>query len=123
MTRAAEKEKPIIYGDGTQSRDFIYIKDVVTANLLAATCDPVKSAIYNVGTGQCLQILRLWELICELSSLNLYPNIEAPRVGDVPESVADINKVKTELGFLPRVTYLEGLKKTYEYYNFSSSKA
>jgi UDP-glucose 4-epimerase len=120
MTRAAEKEKPIIYGDGTQSRDFIYIKDVVTANLLAATCDPVKSAIYNVGTGQCLQILRLWELICELSNLNLYPNLEAPRVGDVPESVADINKVKTELGFLPRVTYLEGLKKTYEYYNFSS---
>jgi UDP-glucose 4-epimerase len=120
MTRAAEKEKPIIYGDGTQSRDFIYIKDVVTANLLAATCDPVKSAIYNVGTGQCLQILQLWELICELSNLNLYPNLEAPRVGDVPESVADINKVKTELGFLPRVTYLEGLKKTYEYYNFSS---
>jgi nucleoside-diphosphate-sugar epimerase len=116
MARAARKEKPIIYGDGTYSRDFIYVKDVVAANLLAATNTCIKNGVYNVGTGQSVQILRLWELICKLTNLNLSPNFEAVRPGDVPKSIADITTTKTALAFLPQVSFKEGLKKTFEYY-------
>jgi nucleoside-diphosphate-sugar epimerase len=116
MTRAAQKEKPTIYGDGTYSRDFIFVTDVVAANILAATNTRVKSEVYNVGTGQSVQILRLWELICKLRNLNLSPNFDAARPGDVPKSIADITTAKTALAFLPQVSFKEGLKKTFEYY-------
>jgi UDP-glucose 4-epimerase len=116
MTKAAQNEVPNIYGDGTQSRDFIYVTDVVAANLLAATCAHVKNAIYNVGTGQCIQILQLWEEICQLSQLKISPQFAPTRAGDVPKSMADIAKVQKELDFIPKTAFSSGLKHTLAYY-------
>lgn len=117
MTKAAQKEKPIIYGDGTQSRDFIYVSDVVAANLSAAVSTGTDSAVYNVGTGQSIQILQLWDVITQMSHLTLSPDFGPVRAGDVPKSVADIGKAEADLGFRPQTPFAEGLKKTLEYYD------
>lgn len=115
LTKAAQKEKPVIYGDGKQSRDFVYVSDVAEANLLAATCAHADSAVYNIGTGRCIQILQLWELIGQLSNLNLSPDFGPVRAGDVPESVADIGRAERALGFKPQTALAEGLRKTFDY--------
>jgi UDP-glucose 4-epimerase len=116
MTKAARKEIPNIYGDGTQSREIIYVSDVINANILAATCDKVQHAVYNIGTGRCIQILQLWEEICHLSNLSLTPQFCPARAGDVPKSLADIGKAQKELNFSPKTSFFEGLRKTLEYY-------
>lgn len=117
MTKAAKKEPPIIYGDGTQSRDFIYVSDVVAANLCAATSTQIQHAVYNVGTGRSIQISQLWDIIAQMSQLNLSPELGPPRAGDVPKSVADVCKSEIEMGFKPQTSFDEGLKKTLEYYD------
>ncbi len=116
MTKSSRNEIPTIYGDGTQSRDFIYVSDVVAANLLAAASSQINHAVYNVGTSQSIQIIELWELICQMSNLELKPQFGPARAGDVPQSVADISKIKADLSFKPETDFAQGLKKTLNYY-------
>ncbi len=116
MTKSSRNEIPTIYGDGTQSRDFVYVSDVVAANLLAAASSQINHAVYNVGTSQSIQILELWELICRMSNLELKPHFGPARAGDVPQSVADISKIRADLGFKPGTLFAQGLKKTFDYY-------
>ena len=73
MNKAATGEAPTIYGDGSQSRDFVYVRDVVDANLLAATHPVAAGGIFNVGTGTSIRILSLWQLIGELSDVEIDP--------------------------------------------------
>jgi UDP-glucose 4-epimerase len=71
MTKALHNEPAVIYGDGNQSRDFIYVQDVVRANLLAAAAKGVGGQVMNIGTGSALVINQLWKAICALSGQNL----------------------------------------------------
>jgi nucleoside-diphosphate-sugar epimerase len=116
MTRAAENNAPIIHGDGLQYRDFIYVKDVVRANLLAATVDNADGEVFNIGTGRFVRVSQLWETIARLAGVDLPPVLEKRRAGDILESVADIQKAGLLLGFEPVYGFEEGLKKTFEWY-------
>jgi len=116
MTKASSKEPPIIYGDGNQYRDFIFVKDVVRFNLLAADADKASGKIFNVGTGRFVRINRLWEIISELAGINIKPEYEQSRLGDILESVADMDCAGKTLGFEPDYSFEKGLKETFEYY-------
>jgi nucleoside-diphosphate-sugar epimerase len=104
---------PTIYGDGTQSRDFTFVADVVRANLLAASA-PTSSCGrgYNVGAGGTTSVNDLANTIIEVTGAKLRPNYEPPRAGDVPFSQADVSDAKTNLGFEARIVLSEGLAKT-----------
>ncbi len=116
MTKASSKEPPVIYGDGNQYRDFIFVKDVVRFNLLAADADKASGKIFNVGTGRFIRINKLWEIISELADINIEPEYEQSRPGDILESVADIDCAGKTLGFEPDYSFEKGLKETFEWY-------
>jgi UDP-glucose 4-epimerase len=116
MTKASDKKTPVIYGDGNQYRDFIFVKDVVKANLLAANRSEAKGKIFNIGTGRYVSINELWEMICQLTENKIEPKYEPPRPGDVRESVANIDYAKKHFGFEPEYSFEKGLKETFEYY-------
>lgn len=116
MTKASSNLAPIIYGDGKQYRDFVFVKDVVKANLLAANADKVSGKTFNIGTGKHIRINRLWEMINQLTGQNIEPEYAPPRPGDIVESVADIERAKKELGFEPSHSFENGLKETFDWY-------
>lgn len=116
MTRAVAQDAPIIYGDGRQFRDFVYVKDVVRANLLAVASQNSGGAVFNIGTGKHVRINQLWELIGAMAGTILSPVYEDARSGDIIESVADIQKAISKLGFKPKYTFQEGLQKTFNWY-------
>lgn len=116
MTKAAAGQAPTIYGDGGQSRDFIYVKDVVRANMLAATRSEAAGRVFNVGTGSSITIIGLWQLIGELSNSAVNPLFAPPRAGDIRESVSDIGEIGKLLGFTPQVNLREGLIDTLAWY-------
>ena len=119
MNKAAAGEVPTIYGDGGQSRDFIYVKDVVRANMLAATEAAATGRVFNVGTGSFIRILDLWQLIGGLSNVKIDPVFEPPRAGDIRESVSDIGRIRQTLNFRPLVELRQGLIDTLAWYQVS----
>jgi len=116
MSKAVSKEAPVIYGDGKQYRDFVFVNDVVSANLLAASIDEASGKIINIGTGKYVAIDSLWKMACHLCSLNIKPEYKTPRDGDIVESVANINQAKAVLGFNPEYSFEKGLKITFDWY-------
>ena len=117
MTKASSKITPVIFGDGNQFRDFVFVKDVVKANLLAANGSKARGEICNIGTGKYVRINDLWEMACRLAGNDITPKYEPARIGDVRESVANIDHAKNILGFEPEYTFEKGLKETFEYYS------
>lgn len=104
-------EEIVIYGDGEQTRDFIYVKDIVAANLLAATSGV--TGVYNVANGRSVSINRLAEMIVRITGATV-PVRHAPvRAGDVKHSLADTGRARA-IGFTPHTTLEEGLKATIE---------
>jgi len=116
LSKAASKEQPVIYGNGNQYRDFIFVRDVVRVNLLAACADQAAGEIFNVGTGRFVCIRQLWETICLMSCQNIEPIYKAARVGDIQESVGDIALATSILGFKPEYPFETGLEMTLEWY-------
>jgi nucleoside-diphosphate-sugar epimerase len=109
-------ERPIIYGDGNQSRDFVYVGDVADANLLAATQDGVAGGTFNIARGERTTLLDLLQTLRELLGREIEPIHEPARAGDVRDSLADIIQARTRLSFNPTVTIAEGLRQSVEYY-------
>jgi UDP-glucose 4-epimerase len=97
------------FGDGSQSRDFVYVGNVVDANLLAATRDGVSGRVFNVGCGQRTTLLQLADLIGEAAGRPVERAFAAPRAGDIKDSLADIARARAELAYEPRVGVAEGL--------------
>jgi nucleoside-diphosphate-sugar epimerase len=122
MTKASSKKTPVIYGDGNQYRDFIFVKDVVRFNLLAASEDEAIGKTFNVGTGTVTRINRLWEMIQRLEGFNIEPEYERARPGDIRESVASIDYAKKTLGFEPEYSFEKGLKETFDWYQDQQNK-
>jgi UDP-glucose 4-epimerase len=116
MSKVARDQAATIYGDGSQSRDFVYVKDVINANLLAATHPMAAGRVFNVGTGSSIQILNLWQLVGELSNRKIDPVFEPPRAGDIHESVADISEIENVLGYQPQMRLRQGLIDTLAWY-------
>ena len=101
-----------IYGDGKATRDYTYVKDAVSALILAAESDA--SGIYNIGIGKSITINELAELIGRLTGNNTPPAYGPPRPGDIIHSLADASKAKT-FGYSPKYSLEEGLKETIRY--------
>jgi len=116
MTRAVAKKAPVIYGNGRQFRDFIFVADVVQANMLAAASQNTGGAVFNIGTGKHVRINQLWEVIAVMAGTKLSPVYEQSRPGDIIESVAAIHKAGDRLGFKPQTSFQEGLQKTFNWY-------
>lgn len=108
--------RPKIFGTGAQSRDFVNVKNVVEANLLAAIVPGVSGKVYNVASGKSISVLDLLKLICQELNVPFDPEFHPPRTGDVLHSWADISAIHNDLGYEPRVTLEEGLKETLDYY-------
>ena len=117
-TAALLGEAPVIFGDGTQSRDFTFIENVVTANLLAADspAERVAGRVFNIACGESIDLLRLVADLNSLTGQNFSPHFEPTRVGDVRHSRADIRAAREALGFVPHVSWSEGLRRTLEWY-------
>ena len=116
MANAVSNQVPVIYGDGSQSRDFVYVKDVVKANLLAAGTDNLAGNVLNVGSGSDVLINRLWEMIAGLGGLQLAPRYEPARNGDILHSVAGMELTQSILNFNNDFTLEQGLQKTFDWY-------
>lgn len=109
----AEGRRPIIFGDGHQTRDFTYVANAVRANLLAMTAQsPLKGEVYNVGTGQRISLLALVAAINSALNLDVQPEFQASRVGDVQDSQASLDRIRDALGYEPVVPFAEGLRHT-----------
>ena len=115
INRALKNEPLVIFGDGKQMRDFIYVKDVVKANLLAAESRRANGKVFNVATGKQTSILELAMKIIEITGTRSSIVFDKPRPGDIMHSLADISEIK-KLGFEPAFSLEEGLKKTVEWY-------
>lgn len=109
ISRALKNEPVIIYGDGNQTRDFVYAKDVAEANYLAATKEEV-NGVFNIGVGRSTSIKDLAEMIIKLTGSLSKIKYEAERAGDIRESVASVDETKRLLEFEPIYTLEEGLK-------------
>jgi len=108
-----------VHGDGTQSRDFTYIDNVVEANLLAAKAPGAAGEVFNVGCGNRVSLL---EIIARLEAVlgRRLERTHAPsRPGDVPHTLADVSKAKRLLGYSPLVDFDEGFRRTVEYFRSS----
>jgi len=114
LTRALADEAPLVYGDGGQTRDFIYVADVVEALVRASRSTEV--GVFNVGTGREVDILTLWREIAALTGCGRSPRHLPPRPGDIRRSVAAIDEAAGRLGFVPRVPFEEGLSRTLAWY-------
>ncbi len=109
-------DSPVIYGDGEQTRDFIYVGDVVKANLLAASTSDISGEVFNVASGESLSVNQLARILNQILGTSLEPEYQPERKGDVRHSSASIDKARNMLGFVPSLTFEEGLRKTVEWY-------
>jgi len=115
VNNALQNKEIIIYGDGKQTRDFIFVKDVVAANVLAATTENVNGT-FNVACGSAISINQLVNLVLELTNSKSHIRYEKERAGDIKHSLASIEETKQQLGFQPKHDLLEGLKETINYF-------
>jgi UDP-glucose 4-epimerase len=109
-------KRPVIYGDGRQARDFVYIADVVEANLLACSEEAAIGGVFNVGTGQETSLLDLLAILKDGLHIKVKPIFAPPRVGDIVRSRGDITRARTTLRYQPRVGLAEGLHETIQWY-------
>ena len=105
ITALLEGRRPILYGDGKQSRDFVYIANVVRGNLLAADAPGVSGRVINMADGRSTSLLTLLELLNRFLGTDVRPELKPARVGDVRESMADITRARSLLGYEPEVDF------------------
>jgi UDP-glucose 4-epimerase len=102
-------EPPVIYGDGKQTRDFIFVRDVARANMLAAMQAGQRSAVYNVGTGRETSIEELLQFMAEAMNRRVRPHRLPARAGDIARSVADATLISEEIGFAAQTAVRAGV--------------
>jgi UDP-glucose 4-epimerase len=108
--------RPKIFGDGEQTRDFVFVDDVASANLLALTQKSAVGEIFNIATGKAMTINKLVQTLQKImGKRNLKPVYEAPRCGDIRYSCASIEKARTLLGYEPMFSLEKGLRELVQY--------
>jgi len=115
-SRIKNKNPPIVYEDGLQTRDFVSVKDIVQANILALEKSAANYNIYNVGSGKPTSILGIAEFLISLYKSGLKPDItQKYRKGDIRHCYADVSRIKKELGFEPKVKFEDGMRELAEW--------
>jgi UDP-glucose 4-epimerase len=123
ITALLARTSPVVYGDGTQSRDFTFIDNVVEANLLAMEASHVEGRVYNIACGKSVSLNELLDRLRRISGLDVQPRYEAARAGDITHSLADIAAAADTLGYEARVGFDEGLAETYEHLRMDFERA
>jgi UDP-glucose 4-epimerase len=111
-------ERPTIFGDGEQGRDFTYVENAVSANLLAmaAPADNVAGRVFNVACGERHTLNKTFHVLAELLDFKEQPIYGPPRTGDIQNSLADISAAREAFGYCPAVSFEEGLRRTVAWY-------
>jgi len=113
ITAALTKKRPIVFGDGEQTRDFCFIENAVHANLLGAeTRNKLKGQVVNVACGERTSLNQLLKIIGDATSTTPDADYRPTRAGDVRDSLADIGAAKALIGYEPKVDVKEGLRRT-----------
>ncbi len=115
-------QQPPIFGNGKQSRDFTYIKNVISANILSATTPGIKHEVFNVATGRDNSVLELVSALNLIIGKNIQPKFLPVRAGDVFRTSADISKISRKINFKPLVSFEEGLKLTIDHFKHKWNK-
>ena len=118
ITSMLEGKKPVIFGDGEQSRDFTYIDNCVQANLLAcsAPAQEVAGRVFNVATGARFTLNQTVEILRKLTGYTGEVEYAPERTGDIKHSLADVSRARKHFGYDPKVSFEEGLKRTVAWY-------
>ncbi|HUK25530.1 MAG TPA: SDR family oxidoreductase [Terriglobales bacterium] len=118
ITRMLRGEAPVIFGDGTQSRDFTYIDNAVSANLLAVKAPAADCAgrVFNIATAARTDLNQTFRLLKQLTGFTGEAEYAPERAGDIKHSLADISLARQHLGYQPAVSFEEGLRRTVEWY-------
>jgi nucleoside-diphosphate-sugar epimerase len=112
----ARGERPLIHGDGLQSRDFTYVSNVVEGNIRAATAPDIAGEVFNLACGERFTLLELVNEINTILGTSIEPILGEPRPGDIKHSLADISRARSRLGFEPVTRFADGLRITAEWF-------
>jgi UDP-glucose 4-epimerase len=107
---------PVIFGDGEQVRDFVYVGDVVRANVAALTVPAAQPVVVNIGTGRGTSVNALWRTLAAVAQPGMGPYHEPARAGDILRSVLDPTRARTVLGWQPEMELEDGLRRTWEWF-------
>lgn len=119
IKKILNSENPIIYGDGEQTRDFVYVEDILNAIEKALTSKLANNRVFNIGSGQRHSVNQIFNILKEISSFNGRPEYMDRRKGEVRHTLADISKAERELCWKPKISIDEGLRRTFEYMKWS----
>ncbi|MDD5155876.1 MAG: SDR family oxidoreductase [Candidatus Omnitrophica bacterium] len=108
-------KNPPIFGNGKQSRDFIYIENVVQANILASFKQGIKTGVFNIASGKDQTVLQLLSALNRITGQDIKPSFLPKRPGDIFKTRADISQANKLLGYRPKVNFREGLHRTVDY--------
>jgi nucleoside-diphosphate-sugar epimerase len=121
ITAILHNHKPLIYGDGEQSRDFTFVSNVVNANILAATTPDIEGVVVNCGCHGRITLNYLVQKINDILGKNIPTEYTKPQTGDIRHSFAAIEAAERYLGYKPLVQFDEGLRKTIDWYKNESN--
>jgi UDP-glucose 4-epimerase len=121
-TAFLEDTQPVVFGDGEQTRDFTFVENAVQANLLACEAPNVSGKVFNVGTSGRISLNDVLLTLGKITGKTLEAKYEPPRDGDIRDSQADISQAKEFLGYDPRITFEDGLSRTFEWYQSTQAK-
>jgi UDP-glucose 4-epimerase len=110
VDRMLRGEIPTVFGDGEQTRDFVFVADVVRANLLAAQTPQAAGQILNIGTGRQISINQLFEALAQIFEVDFAPRYEPARAGDIVHSYGNVGQVQSVLGWSAQIGLEEGLE-------------
>ncbi len=123
MKALLARERPVIFGDGGQSRDFTYVEDVTALVIKAAGARGVSGKVYNAGNGNRYTLNEVWEALQKIEGVSIPAAYGPPRAGDVRDSQADTRAARAELGHDPRFSLEDGLRRTLEWYRGAAAGA
>lgn len=105
---------PVIHGDGRQTRDFVHVRDIARAHVLALAAG--SGAVINLGGGRAISVLELWHRLAAITGWDRPPRFGPPRPGDVPHSLLDTSRARALLGWQPEIGFEDGLRDTVAHY-------
>ena len=114
--KAVKEGKPAyVNGNGEQTRDFTFVENAIQANIKAAltTNEDALNTVYNVACGERTSLIELWKMVNEIAGTNMESFYRDGRAGDIQDSLAEIKKAKTKIGYNPNILLKKGMKKMF----------